>query len=253
MNSQKLALGLASYNIHRCFGIDRKYLPERVAEVIQALDADVVALQEVDMRLLVDGRSQLDYLSAELRMEAVAGANFHDHRGHFGNAVLTRLPVRAVRRIDLSVRQFEPRGAIDLDLTLNGSPLRVVATHLGLNDAERRLQVRTLLRALADHPAEEPCLILGDFNEWKPFGGSIRALNRRFGPSLALRSFPSRFPLLPLDRMWIWPQAETHGFSTYSTPLSRLASDHLPIRADVIWAEEFRPLMAPLTRAMAIG
>lgn len=244
------ALCLASYNIHRCFGTDRKYLPERVAEVIQALDSDIVALQEVDMRLLVDGRPQLDFLAHTLRMTAIAGASIHDHRGHFGNALLTRFTVHQVRRVDLSIRRFEPRGAIDADLIAGGLPFRVIATHLGLNAAERRLQVRRLLHALESGPQNVPCVILGDFNEWKPTGGAIRALDRRFGGAVALRTFPSRFPLLPLDRIWLWPQPATHHVRAYATPLARLASDHLPIRAEATWHE---PQLAAVYRTSALG
>jgi endonuclease/exonuclease/phosphatase family metal-dependent hydrolase len=228
-------LCLASYNIHRCFGTDRKYLPERVVEVVQALDTDIIGLQEVDMRLLVDGRTQLDFLATSLRMTAIAGANIQDHRGHFGNALLTRLPIQAVRRLDLSVRRFEPRGAIDVDLLFEGRVIRVVATHLGLNAAERRLQVRHLLHALESGPVPKAWIVLGDFNEWKPTGGALRALNRKFGSAPALRTFPSRFPLLPLDRIWVWPAPQQHQFRAYATPLSRVASDHLPLRADITW------------------
>ncbi len=231
-------ISLASYNIHRCFGTDRKYLPERIAEVLQALDSDIIALQEVDMRLLVDGRPQLDFFAHTLRMTGVSGANVQDHRGHFGNALLTRLPVLAVRRIDLSVRRFEPRGAIDTDMLFGDLPIRVVATHLGLNAAERRLQVRHLLHALEDESGTAACIVLGDFNEWKPGGGALRALHRRFGRALPLRTFPSRFPLLPLDRIWVWPRPARHRLRTYATPLTRLASDHLPIRAEVAWPPE---------------
>ncbi len=235
--SDRYALSLASYNIHSCFGTDRKYLPERIVEVIQALDVDVVGLQEVDMGLLADGQPQLDFLASSLRLTAIAGASFCDHRGHFGNALLTRLPIQSTRRIDLSVRRFEPRGAIDALLHIDGLGLRVVATHLGLNAAERRLQVRHLLHALDAEPQDRPWLMLGDFNEWRPTGGALRALNRRFGPSGTLRTFPSRFPMLPLDRIWIWPRPAVHRLHTYATPLSRVASDHLPIRAEVAWQE----------------
>ncbi len=244
------ALCLASYNIHRCFGTDRKYLPERIVEVLQALDADIIGLQEVDMRLLVDGRPQLEFFAQSLRVTAIAGASVQDHRGHFGNALLTRLPVQAVRRIDLSVRRFEPRGAIDTNMLLGDLPIRVVATHLGLSAAERRLQVRYLLHALDAGQNGAACIILGDFNEWKPGGGALRALDRRFGRAMPLRTFPSRFPLLPLDRIWVWPPPAQHRLHAYASPLTRLASDHLPIRAEVRWAAES---FAPGTGIMAKG
>lgn len=234
-------VSVASYNIHRCFGTDRKYLPERVAEVLQSLDADIIGLQEVDLRLLVDGRPQLQYLGETLLMETVAGPSFHDHRGHFGNAMLTRLPVRTVRRADLSVRNFEPRGAIDVELDYGGRPLRVIVTHLGLKASERRLQVRRLLHMLDNAGQDMPTVMMGDFNEWRPTGGSIHSLNRRFGHQHAARSFPSRFPLLPLDRIWVWPAIGLKRIGVYASPMTRLASDHLPIRAVLSWENSDLP------------
>jgi endonuclease/exonuclease/phosphatase family metal-dependent hydrolase len=230
-----LALSVASYNIHRCFGTDGRYAPERTAEVIEALDADVIGLQEVDMRLLVDGRAQLDFLADMLACNAVAGPNIKGRRGKFGNALLTRWPVRAVRCPDLSVRHYEPRGAILAELDVDGHPLRVVVTHLGLKAAERRLQVRHLLAALDEADRDIPTIIMGDFNEWRPTRGALRAIDRRFGTSLMPRTFPSRLPLLPLDRIWAWPGPGLKRLSVYATPLSRTTSDHLPLRAEVSW------------------
>jgi len=236
-----LAVSLASYNIHRCFGTDGRYAPERTAEVIDSLDADIVGLQEVDMRLLVDGRAQLDYLADTLTFQAVPGPNIKGRRGKFGNALLTRWPVRSVRRADLTVRHYEPRGAIVAELDVAGEALRVVVTHLGLNVAERRLQVRHLLAALEEDGCDMPTVIMGDFNEWRPTRGALRSIDRRYGLSLMPRTFPSRLPLLPLDRIWAWPRTGLKQLSVYATPLSRITSDHLPLRAEVAWEADDLP------------
>lgn len=232
---EAVALSLASYNIHRCFGSDGRYSPERTAEVIDALDADIIGLQEVDMRLLVDGRTQLDFLADILKMHAIPGPNLKGRRGKFGNALLSRLPVTSSRRADLTVRHFEPRGAILARLEVGGAPLRVVVTHLGLNAAERRQQVRQLLAVLEDGTEDMATIVMGDFNEWRPTRGALRLLDRRFGHSLMPRTFPSRLPLLPLDRIWAWPAQGLKRLSVYATPLSRITSDHLPVRVDVAW------------------
>ncbi|HTH16793.1 MAG TPA: endonuclease/exonuclease/phosphatase family protein [Magnetospirillum sp.] len=237
-----LSVSLASYNIHRGFGTDGRYAPERTAEVIEALDADVIGLQEVDMRLLVDGRAQLDFLAESLSLNAVPGPNVKGRRGKFGNALLTRWPVRSVCRTDLTVGHFEPRGAIMAELDVGGHALRVVVTHLGLNAAERRLQVRTLMGALEDAGSDAvPTVIMGDFNEWRPTRGALKSIDRRFGVSLMPRTFPSRLPLLPLDRIWAWPAAGLKRLSVYATPLSRVTSDHLPLRAEVAWESQQLP------------
>lgn len=198
------------------------------------------------MRLLVDGRPQLDYFAAELGMYPVAGPNTKGRRGKFGNALLSRWPVLAVRRADLSVRHFEPRGAIDCDLDVAGTPLRVVVTHLGLNAAERRLQVRHLLAALEASPSPHPLVVMGDFNEWKPGRGALRKVDRHLGRSRLVRTFPSRLPLLPLDRIWVRPQGWLRRLRPYVTPLSRVTSDHLPLWAEMAW-----PCAHPAAAALA--
>ncbi|MGE5545713.1 MAG: endonuclease/exonuclease/phosphatase family protein [Solirubrobacterales bacterium] len=230
-----LDLALASYNIHRCFGTDGRYLPERTAEVIEALDADIIGLQEVDMRLLVDGRAQLDFLAESLDMAAVPGPNVKGRRGKFGNALLSRWPVRSVRRVDLTVRHYEPRGALDCRIDIAGTRTRVVVTHLGLNAAERDIQINRLMAALEEDEDHLPTVVMGDFNEWKPTRGALRHVDRRFGRSLMHRTFPSRLPLLPLDRIWVWPAEGMKHLAAYATPLSRITSDHLPLRARVSW------------------
>lgn len=238
-------VALASYNIHRCFGTDGTYAPERIAEVIESLDADVIGVQEIDMKLLVDGRTQLDYFAATLGLHAVAGPNIQGRRGKFGNALLSRWPVRAVRRIDFTVRHFEPRGAIDCELEAEGGPIRVVVTHLGLNAAERRHQVRALLAGLEGWAESMPTVVMGDFNEWRPTRGALRRLDHRFGLSAMPRTFPSRLPLLPLDRIWVWPAEGLRHLQVYASPLSRVASDHLPLRAEVCWEAEALPHAGP--------
>lgn len=237
-----VSVSLASYNIHRCFGTDGRYAPERTVEVIEALAADLVGLQEVDMRLLVDGRAQLDFIAESLQMHAVPGPNIKGRRGKFGNALLSRWPVPVTRRVDLSVRHFEPRGAIIAHVRVGGSVLRVVNTHLGLNVAERRHQIRVLLDALAeDRPEDMPTIIMGDFNEWRPTRGALRHVDRRFGVSLMPLTFPSRLPLLPLDRVWAWPEGGLRRLAVYATPLSRITSDHLPLRAEIAWDDHQLP------------
>lgn len=228
-------LTFATYNIHRCFGTDKKYMPERICEVLDGMDADVIGLQEVDMRLLVDGRPQLAFLGESLGMHVVSGALVPERRSHFGNAIMSRLPVLTTRRTDLSVRRFEPRGAIEATLKWGDHQVRVVVAHLGLRAGERRLQVRRLIHGMDQGAAGLPTVLMGDFNEWKPNAGSLRSLDRRFGASLRQRTFPARMPILPLDRVWVWPAGGLRRLSVEINALSRVASDHLPVKAVISW------------------
>ena len=233
---ERATLTFATYNIHRCFGTDRQYMPERICEILRNLQADVIGLQEVDMRLLVDGRPQLAYLGESLGMHVISGATIPERRSHFGNAIMSRLPVLSTRRADLSIRRFEPRGAIEATLRWGSRGVRVVVTHLGLRAAERRLQVRRLIQVLDQGAHDLPTVLMGDFNEWKPNGGALRALDRRFGPSLMQRTFPARLPILPLDRVWVWPSGGERQISVEINALTRVASDHLPVKAVLSWS-----------------
>lgn len=227
---------VASYNIHGCVGQDRARDVGRVAQVIRDLDADVVGLQEVDSRAGPHSDSmQMDYLSRETGLQAIAGAAILRYNRHYGNVILTRHRIRDVRRIDLSVRGQEPRGILDVDLDIRGVPARIMVTHFGLGLAERRFQAQRLLKAL-DQPLPEQAaviVVMGDFNEWFPLSRSLGWLRKRFGPARAPLTYPAFLPLLPLDRIWVTPAAALIDIQVCNTGQIRICSDHLPIRARI--------------------
>ena len=224
-------LVVASYNVHRCYGSDGRRRPERVAWVLRDLGADVTALQEVDSQLPDAGIDQLAFLASAVGATPIAGPTLVLHRGSYGNALLVRRPVLAVRRHDLSVRGSEPRGALDVDLDIDGTLVRIVAIHLGLRRAERHQQVAMLLHLLAG--PRRPTVLLGDVNEWLPGAKARRWLHHRFGRTASGPTFPARWPVLVLDRVWVDPRAALLEISVHITPTSRAASDHLPVRARI--------------------
>jgi len=225
-------LTLVSYNIHRCIGSDGHYRPERIRDVLRALDADVVALQEVEV--FRDDPEILDFLCKDSAWRPIRGVTLSRASGDYGNAVLCRLPVDVVRRQDLSFRQREPRGALHLRCSVAGVPLHVTATHFGLRPVERRSQAGALADELdavsrgSDAPAVT--VLMGDFNEWFLWGRALRRLGGRFLPAPAPRTFPARWPLFALDRIWVTPGAQAFEIEAVRTPLTRVASDHLPLR-----------------------
>ncbi len=230
---------IATYNIHSCVGLDGRRDPERVAAVLAELDADIIALQEVDSRRVKSGRGwvdQFEYLAKLTGYHAIPGPNVVDHSGSFGNVVLSRYPVVRSHRMDLSFTAWrEPRGAIDVEVALGSRRLRVVATHLGLSVRERHTQVQqllALLRARADR--DLPCVLLGDLNEWRPRGGSLRPLMSQLQPSPQLATFPTWRPLLPLDRIFVNGTSMDH-VAAHRSADSRVASDHLPLKAVCSW------------------
>jgi endonuclease/exonuclease/phosphatase family metal-dependent hydrolase len=224
---------VASYNIHRCVGTDGCRDPRRIADVLQELKADVVALQEVDSWPGDDGESvQMEFLAYTAGLHAISGPTVERRDGHYGNALLTRLPVLDVRKLDLTVFRREPRGALDVELDAGGKKLRVIATHLGLMPSERRYQVQKILE-LVDEGDQQLTVLLGDINEWLILGRPLRWLHARFGRGVSGRSYPAYFPLLSLDRVWVKPTRALVGFRVHTTPLSRRASDHLPVVAEI--------------------
>lgn len=226
-------LSVASYNIHQCVGRDGRCDPGRIAGVIREIGADVIGLQEVSSQPDTDAEAhQLNYLAEQTGLEAIAGTTLTRGNAEYGNALLTRAPILEVRRLDLSFPGREPRGALDVDLAVDEKPVRVIVTHFGLSAAERRQQADGLLDAL-DRIKRPLTLVLLDLNEWLPGSRLTHLLNRRLGRVPAPRTFPSGFPLLPLDRIWICPNETLLTLDTHRTSLSRLASDHLPVSASL--------------------
>jgi endonuclease/exonuclease/phosphatase family metal-dependent hydrolase len=241
--SRITTLTVASYNVHRCLGRDGRHDPGRVAKVIEELQADVIALQEVDFRYHVRrGVDQLRFLAEATGLQSVWGPVLYGPRGQYGNGVLTRHEVLAVRSIDLSVPRHQRRGALDVDLAVHGTRVRIIAAHLGLGLNERQIQVRSLLQAIADHDGH-PLILLGDFNEWRPPSRPLRRLHRHFGRTPGVRSYPSNFPLFALDRVWVQPRSALVTVEVHTSRWARRASDHLPVRAVIsrLWDRHTSP------------
>ncbi len=223
-------LTIATYNIHGAVGCDRKFAPERVAEVLREINADIVALQEVPLGG-TKTPNVLKVLQEATGFHAAEGPACDRPERRYGNAVLTRYPILSLRSIDLSFGSREPRGALDADVNCHGHMLRIVATHLGLRPAERHDQIRRLLQVFDTE--EMPVILLGDINEWFVWGRSLRWLVSHFQAVPAPKTFPSRRPLFALDRIWIRPRHRLVHVEVHATPLARIASDHLPLVAHI--------------------
>ena len=234
------ALRIATYNIHRCRGLDGRTRPERIIGVLKAVDADVVALQEV-VGAGPHGGGQAEELGAALGMGWIM-SSARLLRGHqFGNMVLSRFPITQHVEHDLSWKTCEARRMQRVDVSVNGSTLHVYNVHLGTALLERRHQAERLASIVTDRHVNGPKLVLGDFNEWmRGLATSLLSekLNsvdlRDFLPrKRTQRTYPGLFPVLHLDHIYYAGKLEILGIELPRTRLTLVASDHLPIVADV--------------------
>jgi endonuclease/exonuclease/phosphatase family metal-dependent hydrolase len=230
---------IVTYNVHKCRGMDGRTSTLRIAEVLHEIAPDIIALQEVM-------EHQAEAISAELKLPYVLGEN-RKHRGYgYGNVVLSHFPIRTMRNYDLSVRGREERGCLRADLTVNGGTLlHVFNVHLGTALIERRVQGRKLIapELLNDTEIESPRIVLGDFNEWTR-GLATRLLRSHLesadvrGHLNHSRTYPGVLPFLHLDHIYYDPTLRLEHLSLYRTRKALVASDHLPLVGDFVWAKK---------------
>lgn len=219
---------IATYNVHDCIGKDGQCSPERITAVLTELDADVIALQEVT---LDHAGERLASLQAVMQMRVLDGTLFDRGKGRYGNILLSRHCVVAQRWYQLTVTAREPRGVLDARLDIGGDMLRVCATHLGLTSRERRHQIGRLAELLDGD--QFATVLLGDFNVWCG-SRELRPFARLGFQHLKVRSFPNWWvPLFPLDRIFAVSPVAIRRCWRHVSPLSRVASDHYPIVAEV--------------------
>jgi len=232
---------IVSWNVHGMRGRDGRPDPERVALVIEETRADVAGLQEVGA--LGGPGELLDPAGTLAQLTGLAQAyGLTELRGGYpyGNCILSRFTIAASRSYDLSVPGREKRGCLRADVALGSSSVHVFNCHLGLDWRERRRQAAQLLSAdiLRDAALAHPLVLVGDFNAWGSRSAVPRWLRRELADAaLVTRSsrptFPSAFPLVRLDRAYVGPAVRVLACTVHDSPLTRLASDHLPVVVDV--------------------
>lgn len=224
---------VASYNIHKGVGTDRLRRPERILDVLTELNADIIALQEVDRRF--------GLRASVLTVEAIERATPYSHvsvavrpasLGWHGNALLMRrgVTVLSTQRIDLPT--LEPRGAVTADFKVGGQALRVAGMHLDLSGIRRTKQARTVIDTVAAG-AVMPTVLMGDLNEWSVRGGCLRDFAETYRMVPTGPSFHSRRPVARLDRIMVGASVHVTGCGVHRSSKSERASDHLPIWADL--------------------
>lgn len=225
-------LKVASYNMRKGIGADRRRSPERILEVLHEIDADVIALQEADRRFgaraqviphhLLAEQSGWKSLSVGLRAASM---------GWHGNALLVRKEVEVTGCGAIHLPSLEPRGAVAADLATGIGSLRVVGMHLDLSGLWRRRQAAAIMAHVDGAPGAMPTVMMGDLNEWRPTGGALDDFARRFAFAATGPSFHARRPIGRLDRIMASGDLRIVECGVHCSPAARVASDHLPIWA----------------------
>ncbi len=228
-----VAIRVATYNIRKCVGLDRKRSPERTLEVLNQIDADIIALQEADRRFgsrnaclpaqLIADTTPWQHVDFKVRESGI---------GWHGNAILLRreFDVRHAQPLDLPM--LEPRGAVEAVVQARGRLIRIIGVHLDISGLWRRRQIRALLLHLEHVTHHMPTIIMGDFNQWSDRGALSEFAFHHHRIIKTPKSFHSAKPVAQLDRIIISHDVDLRDQGAHVSPLSERASDHLPI-----WAE----------------
>jgi endonuclease/exonuclease/phosphatase family metal-dependent hydrolase len=228
----KSSIRVASYNIHKAVGTDMRRSPERILEVLAEIDADVVALQEVDRRHgLRPSTIPMRLLDSHSAYKAVPLNIRDDSMGWHGNAILARKDAQIGAHSTVHIPCLEPRGAVMAEVQTAGKRLRLFGMHLDLSGLWRRRQARSVIHAAAAGEAL-PTVLMGDLNEWSPDRGCLADFARHYSFAPCGRSFHARRPIARLDRIMYCDRLTLVGCGVHESASARRASDHLPI-----WAE----------------
>ncbi|OZA94489.1 endonuclease/exonuclease/phosphatase family protein [Altererythrobacter sp. H2] len=228
-----MRLKFASYNIHKAVGTDGRRDADRIITVLREIDADVIALQEADLRI-GDRASVLERAAIDdTPWKPVEVARRPRSLGWHGNAILVRRGIEVIEAEPVVLPMLEPRGAARADLLVEGVRMRVVGTHLDLSGLRRRDQIRSILDHVTCCGPGCPTVVMGDFNQWGVRSGAMGEFGSGWHLLDTGRSFPSRQPLAPLDRIVTSPEWTCHEKGVHHSARAAQASDHLPVVAEL--------------------
>ena len=241
MSGAAARLRVATYNIHRCRGWDQRVLPSRIARVLEEVDADIIALQEVVNHATPEQAGQACYLAKKLGYECRFGQTRQLRGRPYGNAVLSRFPIAMSKAYDLSCKPLEPRACFQVDVELGGRQcVHVFNVHLGTTHSERQRQARALVstQILNSPEMKHPRVMLGDFNDWTQGPVSRLLASHLVSADLMAhlrrrRTYPGLLPLVHLDHIFFDASLHLESLKLHRSRTALMASDHLPLIADL--------------------
>lgn len=225
-------LKLASYNIHKGIGLDRRRNADRIVQVLNEIDADVVALQEADKRFGTRAPVVSPHLLAEHSdYQAIPLDVQTDSLAWHGNMILARKSAEILRHDIMHIPCIEPRGAVMAQIGFGGTEIVVFGMHLDLSGLWRRRQARAIADIALHHADSLPTVLMGDLNEWSRAGGCLRDFGRHFHFAECGRSFHTRRPVAKLDRIMHCDRIRVVDSGVHDSAAARKASDHMPVWA----------------------
>lgn len=253
-----MKLRVLSYNIHKGFSMNRKFVLEKIREAIQTVSADIVFLQEVQGEHSKHRKkfkdqwpvtTQLEYLADSIWSHHAYGKNAVYSEGHHGNAILSKFPLSFYENVDISTNRFERRGLLHaiLDIPDVKPSVHLICIHLNLFEKSRIQQIEHLIKRIEEVvPHNSPLIIGGDFNDWRETISPIlereldvfEAFKQRLGAHA--RSFPSWLPMLPLDRIYIRGLQVEDAVCLEGNPWHEL-SDHNALYSELQIMEYSKP------------
>ncbi|MFU8819194.1 MAG: endonuclease/exonuclease/phosphatase family protein [Desulfurivibrio sp.] len=245
-----MPLRIMSYNIHRAIGMDRRFRPERIARIIEHHQPDILLLQEVDVGVPRSRNLDLAEEFAALcgYTHRALGLNVALTKGHYGNATLSRFPISVQRNIDLTLPGHKARGCLYTRIEVAGeggvaTSLAVFNLHLGLSFHERPQQVGMVVKSaeFVELAPEAGCIVAGDFNDWftrlAPMFTEIMgfrcASSHKENFQSPYLTYPSFSPTGGLDKIFVRGPLTIVKRQRCRMQVSRIASDHLPVLADL--------------------
>lgn len=225
-------ISVASYNIRKSVGTDWRRDPGRILEILGEIDADIVALQEVDRRFGSRTSSiSTDMIEKRTGYLPIRFGVRKQSLGWHGNTILVKSGIEVLNHSTLTLPALEPRGAVLADLQKGEDKLRVIGLHLGLVDLWRRRQAQSVLNQLDVLDETLPTVIMGDLNEWTTEGGCLAHFARDHNVIAPGPSFHSSRPVLAFDRIITTLDIDVVASGVHRSALARKGSDHLPIWA----------------------
>lgn len=231
-----------TYNVHSSTGMDGKISPQRIAEVIDQCNPDIVALQELDSGLVrTEMTDQAHLIALTLNMTYHFHSSIQLEEGEYGNAVLSRFPIHLIKAGAVPIEPYneccERRGAIWTEIEVHGRKLQLIATHFGLNRNERLAQTEAIIGPewLGHSYCRNPVILCGDFNAlpaspvYRRITGYLNDAQGSFKARRPSGTWPVRFPILRIDHLFFSPDIKVHNVIVPKNSLTRIASDHLPL------------------------